>query len=238
MNRISLFAVATVALMSSAHGGVILFDNLADPLIGNRPISPTSEYQSFSNGASADTLVDVKLTLQGNNTDGHSFSVDLYSSNAGPVPGSLLANVGTLLDSALPGSGSSTFDFPVSIALAASTRYWIGLSTTNGSDASWELALSSVGDTGVSGQFIDDTGIVGNTNFDAFAMQVSETALVTGTPEPATCVLGLSGLLAVAFLRRRQTHTGVEESRRGTHGCVRHTNALATSLRAPQRLLP
>jgi hypothetical protein len=162
-------------------------------------------------------MVDVKVILQGGNTDGHSLSVDLYSSNAGPVPGAFLANVGTLLDSALPGSGVSTFDFPVSIALLASTRYWIGITTANASDASWELTRepgcsASVSDTGVSGQFKDDTGTVSNTNFDAFAMQVSETATVVGgVPEPATLSMCVAGLLALGFLRSRLSFSRVRQ---------------------------
>jgi hypothetical protein len=208
MNRICILAAAGAALLASASGGVILFDNLANPIIGNRSIGLVNEYQSFSNGPSADTLTDVKVILQGDNADGHSFSVDLYSSNAGPIPGALLGNVGTAFDSALAFNSPKTFDFPASIALAANTRYWIGISTGNGSSVSWELACeqpcSSV-DTGVSGQFIDDTGSVANTNFDAFSMQVSETAIVTGgAPEPATYLLGVTGLLAIGFLRRRQ----------------------------------
>src|SRR5579863_347718 len=118
MNRIG-FLTVNLGLLCSANAATILFNNLGDSSVGSRAIVNAPEYQSFSTGAGGVILGDVQVNLAGN-VDGHSLSVDVYSDTGGPALGALFANVGTLSDSLLPGSGALTYDFPVSIALSAS----------------------------------------------------------------------------------------------------------------------
>ncbi len=204
MNRIGVLAV-NLGLLCSANAGTIFFNNLGDSSIGSRTIL-TPEYQSFSTGGAAVVLGDVQVALAGN-IDAHSLSVDVYSDTGGPAPGALFANVGTLSDSLLPGSGIQTYDFPVPIALAASTRYWIGISTANGSDAIWQLAFFNGSDVGVTGQFVDDTGVVSSDTSEVFLMKLT-TGTASSVPEPSTLLLGALGLLVLAPLRAWQACVG------------------------------
>lgn len=113
---------------------------------------------SFTN-TTAGTLADVKLSLQGVGTGTGSVTITLYSNNpTGPQPASALCTVGTVVDSSI--NGTVLQDFPVSsgCALAANTRYWIMLTSTNESNLYFVVTASSAG-TGVAGEFSDLDGV-------------------------------------------------------------------------------
>jgi hypothetical protein len=135
-----------MVLASAANAQVVLYGNLYatvaafDGVNSNGPL-----YNSFSTGSSPVTLTDVKLQLDLIDTGGiGTISVGLYADSS-TTPGSLLQALGTLSDSSLTLNVGGTFDFPVSpgFALAANTRYWIGLSTANNSLSGWATTTST-----------------------------------------------------------------------------------------------
>jgi uncharacterized protein (TIGR03437 family) len=109
---------------------------------------------SFTTGATASTLADVKLSLHGTGSGTGSVTVSLYSNNpTGPQPGSSLATLGTVTDGSVP-AGNSLQDLPVtpSVPLAANARYWIVLSTNNLSQLGFNWSESDAG-IGVAAEF-------------------------------------------------------------------------------------
>jgi MYXO-CTERM domain-containing protein len=218
-------ATLGLALLCQAHAGTIVFDNSTSPTGGSRSFQ-TNQYQSFSTGTGSFSLTDVEILLQGSPLDSNTLSIDLYGDSS-TAPGSLLDHVGTFTDTSLIAGSAHLFDFATAaFALTQNTRYWIGLSTTNGSSAGWDEEFASptvpAGDVGVTGQFKDDTGVIspvdttpGGTLFrQAFQMQVTVSPTSTGTtPEPSSMVLGGAGLagLALLGLRRRTLNAGCGE---------------------------
>ena len=144
-------------------------------------------------------------------SSGPFITVALYADSAGS-PGSLLTTIGTLNDTSLSASPSS-FDFPLGTPalLAANTRYWIGISTTNGSAAFWDWSLD-IGGTGVStGFFANDGGVSPNVD-GPYQMRVtalsgaptttptpSPTPTPSSTPAPPTAVLMLIGAICIGL---------------------------------------
>jgi hypothetical protein len=206
--RIVIVVFLGLAAIGPARAAVI-FANLTDSSIGNRGLATTAQYQSFSNVTAGMFLTDIELLLSGNNTDAHTFSVDLYADSS-TSPGTLLDHIASMSDSSLTASCACVYDFPTAaFALSANTRYWIGLSTSNGATVNWQIEgpfQGHPGDIGVTGEFTDDTGVVSSDNGEAFQMQVTVGAGGASVPEPATFLLGGAGLLGLAFLRRRQLH--------------------------------
>jgi len=206
-----------LVLFCPSVAATILFSNTPiSESAGNRPLVTSAQYQSFSNGAGSFSLTDVEILLNGSPDTISSLSVDLRADSS-TTPGALLDHIGTLPDSSLVPNSNTLFDFPTAaFALSANTRYWIEVSTTNGSDANWDLeavfAPLPPGDIGVAGEFHDDTGVVspddrniGSTPFrEAFQMQVTVSATTSGVPEPSAFLLGGVGLLTLAALHWRR----------------------------------
>ncbi len=182
-----------------------LYDNLPPtaPNVGSDSVNSFGPlYDSFSTGFSAQPLTDVKILL-GNRIAGvGTTNVGLYADNA-TNPGSLLASLGTVSD-ALVTTSQSIFDIPVGspVALALNTRYWIGLSTSDGSTTEWGWTLVTTG-TGVPSEFFANANGTSPNTFGPYQMQVNVGA--ASTPEPGTYGFLLSaGLTAALALRRRR----------------------------------
>ena len=139
MACVSLLAVAANA------GPVTLYNNIGADYIGNGgedPIDTTLGIgpiaDSFSTGSSSVQLTDLKLLLMVVGTPNPNAVVTItLNSDSATTPGAVLTTIGSISDSSLPvGPPGAVFDFPVSsFSLAANTRYWIELSTNDGSSA-------------------------------------------------------------------------------------------------------
>jgi hypothetical protein len=189
------------SLSSSAQAGS-LYNNLGavsdgtDPLIFLGPLA-----DSFSTGA-ATTLNDVKLLLGTSFIDTSSSSVSLLSDN-GTSPGSLIEHLGTISDSSLPMGSLAVVDFAnfTPVALAANTRYWIELSSTDFSSAVWSFS-DDISGPGVAGEFFsNDHGVMPDT-LSPFQMRVN-TISSSSVPEPSTLTLGVLGIGTLVVLRLR-----------------------------------
>jgi hypothetical protein len=177
-----------LALATGAQAGII-FNNLGSTTGGSDPLTGYGPplYDSFSAGAAALMLVDVKVLLSGI-PDGASLTVDLFNDDA-TSPGTLLTQIGTLSDAGLS-TTLTVFDFPLvsPYDLAPGTRYWILLNTTDGSSASWAWSLDQTA-VGVAGQFFGHDATVTPDADGPYQMEVSG----SNVPEPSTLLLAFIG---------------------------------------------
>jgi hypothetical protein len=202
---ISLFGILIFGGTASAVAGTILYNNIGDTLTTNSQLTEPL-YQSFSTGATSVFMDDLKLLLDVKGIDTGSFTVGLYADNS-TAPGTLLLNIAIVTDASLTMTATS-YDFPVAdFALAASTRYWIGLvPTPTNIEGSWESSNPQGGDTGVTGQFADYGGSVfpvGAATAPAFDMTLDAVSSVTSTPEPSSALLLMGGLAVMFWFARR-----------------------------------
>ena len=188
----------------------VIYDNLGAATSNTDPVAPPSFgglgplADSFSTGALATNLTDVKLLLNSQSDPPSSSTIVQLLSDNGTSPGSVLTTIGTVFDSSLTGT-STIYDFPLStpFALAADTRYWIEISTSNGSAVTWNWSTDTTG-VGVGNEFYSNAnGIFPNSPMGPYQMQVNVSS--STTPEPTVLVLcGLGALGLFAALRRRK----------------------------------
>jgi PEP-CTERM motif len=204
--RLLGFVLLACAASKTSNAGTILYSNSGDSFTTNSQLTEVL-YQSFSNGPSSLSLDDLKLVLDVKGTDTGTFTVGLYSDSS-TAPGTLLLNIANVNDTSLTLT-PTTYDFPVAdFALAANTRYWIGLIPSGSIQGSWESSNPQGGDTGVSGQFADYGGTVFGpvSPSTAPAFQMIVDAVVPqqqGTaPEPSSGILLAAGLAAAWWARR------------------------------------
>ncbi len=194
-------ALAFLAFSVAQASAVTIYDNLSQTSGGSAEVSSQDHgplYDSFSTGAQAVNLTDVKLLLQASTPgDGGSFLVGLYADNS-TSPGSALATSALTPDSVLQ-ANLAVIDFPFLQALAANTRYWIGVSATN-SSAQWSYDMTN-GGIGVANEYnFYDGSVSANNAFTPYQMQVNVKA---ATPEPASWPLVLLFGAGFVLIRRR-----------------------------------
>ena len=167
-------------------------------------------YDSFSTGSSSVDMVDLAISLSNGGVHTGSFTINLYADSS-TRPGAFLATFGTFNDDVF---GTATgFDLlgasvPPTLALAANTRYWIGLLDNGLSNIAWSHAPDASG-TGVAGEFWANSpgGVLTvNANSDAatpFQMLVDATTI--SVPEPSTWAMMLLGFAGLGFVSYRRT---------------------------------
>ena len=130
-------------------------------------------------------------------------TVALYADSS-TSPGVLLTTIGTL-----PGDSLSmtlaNYDFPLGSAypLLTNQRYWIGISTSNGSIAGWAKAQNNTG-LGVANEFWYANGMVHPNADPPFQMQVNGLGFPAATPAPSSWLLLLAGLAGLGLAAGRK----------------------------------
>jgi hypothetical protein len=130
-------------------------------------------------------------------------TVALYADSS-TSPGALLTTIGTLPGAALSMT-LANYDFPLGSAypLSASQRYWIGISTSNGSIAGWARAQDNTG-LGVANEFWYANGVVHPNSDPPFQMQVNGLGFPAATPAPSSWLLLLAGLAGLGLAAGRK----------------------------------
>ncbi len=195
-------------LAGVANALPVLYDNLGstsdgvDPVAGwtdpNGTVNLPPLFDSFFSGPMDTTLLDVQLRLRRDSSSSGSISVALYSDSGNPLPspGTIIGlPLGTIYDTSLS-SDFSVVDVPTSRHLDANTRYWIELSSTDGSSAVWSWSFDQSG-IGVAGEYFGHDGTVLPNIYGPYQMQVI-------TPLPGAVWLFGSGLAGLGLWRGRK----------------------------------
>lgn len=191
-----------VLALSCLAGATDIYNNLNSPTDGTDSVfsfGPLAD--SFSTGNSSFTLEGVGLKLEDMGTPTGSFTIQLLNDN-NISPGTPIYTIATVSDSMLTDSLQNYFfDLATPQVLDPNTRYWIQLSSTDGSVAFWSWSTDQSG-VGVAGEFFaNSTGVYDNTN-GPYQMELSDQPLTL--PEPGTILMLGTGVVgAITGLRRK-----------------------------------
>jgi hypothetical protein len=200
----ALLALASFNCAGAGAGPVFLYDNLSSPVTGGDPAATFPVglgplFASFSNTDGARTLTELELNLSATDpSDGQTFTVSVWSDKS-TAPNTELWST-TENDSVLS-TMPTVEDFSTDVSLNAHTRYWVGVSSADGS-AIFSSATVFTG-IGVADEFyINSNGEVPNNPNGPYVMRV------VATPEPSTwamMLLGFAGLGYAGFRARKRT---------------------------------
>jgi hypothetical protein len=204
---ITVLVLAGLMVVTSAKATTVVFDNITgithtgqDNLAAIGPI-----YGSFTSAGTAQQLTSLELQLWGPSTfvGAGTITIGLYSDSS-TSPGALITST-TILESAISGGYNNYFFSLGNPLLAASARYWIGLSDT-GQAVGWAWT-HDVSGPGVSGEWIAHSGSPGvwdNPPNGGYMMKVVEDVRTNGVPDAGSTAsllgLALAGLIG---LRRK-----------------------------------
>jgi hypothetical protein len=214
-----LAAVPFLALLMAASAyAAPLYDDLAYGASGGGVATPANGngisvvgplYNSFSTLTDPYSFNELKLSLGVESEgDGGSFSVDLFEDDS-TAPGTLLAHLGTILDSDLTNNGKYSVvdlkNFGIVPLSGGETRYWIGLTSIAKGSAYWEFGDATyVAGIGVSGEYSSASGKVFQNDPTDTTPQIMQINNISDVPEPLTLSLMGAGLAGAAGLRRRR----------------------------------
>jgi hypothetical protein len=202
----SALALLLFNCTGAGAGPVFLYDNLTSPVTGGDPAALSSNgglgplFASFSNTGAARTLTELELNLSATTpSDGKTFTVSVWSDN------SIAPNVElwstSVMDSILSMS-PTVEDFLTKVSLSADTRYWVGVSSVDGSAIFSSASITN--GIGVATEFyINSNGEVPN-SAGPYVMRV------VATPEPATWALMLVGFAGLGFAGYRASRKPAE----------------------------
>lgn len=197
---LSIAATATFLLSPSAAYPSSIYNNLSGTTAGSDGVysfGPLAD--SFSTGASGLSMNQVQLILALYGPVTGSTNIELLADSS-THPGAPLATIGSINDGALTDS-YATYSFTTSYTLAANTRYWIELISTNNSSLQWAYTSSKAPSTEY---FFNRNGVHPNSG-DPYQLAVSGSAPAPArVPEPASITLLMTGLLGFAASRQKQ----------------------------------
>jgi len=188
-------------LASGMLASSIVYDNTGLSTSSGLSIGSSPMYDSFSTGSTSGTLTGLILVVETLSLGG-STDVALYADSS-TSPGVYIADLGTFTNTTSMGHvAQETVSLSNNPALAANTRYWIGVEVASaGGLEFWTKAPSDSG-TGASGEYnYVNGGVEANSLRAPFEMQVTET-LSSGVPEPGSFFGGALGALWL-LLRHR-----------------------------------
>lgn len=213
MNALKGFSVLVSLLVASAASigsATTIYDNLSEASAGEDTVFGTGPlYDSFSTSAAPTLLTNVKLLLSRVDPAAGSSTVALFSDSS-TSPGTQLTTIGSISDATLTSTPTAIDVALVTpYALAGNTRYWIGVSTTNGAVAKWSFAGSDAG-VGTAGEYYANTylgtlAVYSNTDGPyQMSVQVSSVPEIdpSGLSAALAIVTGAVGLLERRRLKR------------------------------------
>ncbi len=205
LRQLAILAFALpFALASAAHADTIYnttggAENGGDPLsaagpiLADRIVSPTSAI-----------LSSVTLNLSSSGPAGQGFTVDLFADTGANGPGTVLLQIGNVLDSSL----GSTFSLQTIMAgmgyqLNAGQSYYVGIMDNGGSNAilgnTLDPAVLSQADLVAGGSYYNNGGVQANSG-GPYELSVATAT----TPEPGSLALVLTGGVAALGVMRRK----------------------------------
>jgi hypothetical protein len=227
MSAIRVLGVFSLLLpLAGGAQAAVLFNNLpplatttaADPIAGDGP----QQFNSFTAGP-GDRVDTIELLLDANGESGGSVDVAVYNDSGMNTPGTLHADVGTVLDSELTGVPTVVPFTGLDITgLTPGDRYWVVLTDLltasppgpPQSDVQWSYATDASG-IGVANEYngASTAGTFANSDFSPYVMCVSNTSTDVGcalppppqAPEPTTLGIIGVGLAALGLVRRRRS---------------------------------
>jgi hypothetical protein len=197
---IKTLVLAGLVASASSTKAIPIYDNLGAASGGADPVAPYGPlYDSFTSSGSIQAITGLQLALYGPGGAG-TITVGLFSDSS-TAPGALIATLGTIDDATISaGINDYTLSLVSDPLLAASTRYWIGLSDT-GQSTSWAWSLDVSG-TGVSGEyFANQNRVWPNNTYGPYQMTLS----IGSVPEAGSTTAYLFGLgvAGLVVLRRK-----------------------------------
>jgi hypothetical protein len=197
----------------SLHAEVVVFDDTQNAPGGGLSLF-SGAYGSFTSDGDSGQLMSLILGLNGNPRKGVTEeTIALYADNS-TSPGSLLATLATVLDTAFPASGLYNVALNSNPNLDPNTRYWIGI-TGGSSVAGWQTTADT--GTGVANEYYAlGSSVISNSDqfgSSPVVMEVTETGDAV-TPEPSTWAMMLTAIgVGAAYLRGRRRGKGGIDAR-------------------------